>query len=97
MQNQLEKSHKVFQLELIAGKNAAEIWGRWRVSLRAATIDKTIILIKRQVQLDPNFLLAIPHMLSHVFSPEKSLILAKCSVSCGHSLGFQKNHCQNRE
>ena len=34
MQNQLEKSHKVFQLELIAGKNAAVIWGEWRVSLR---------------------------------------------------------------
>ena len=63
MQNQLEKSHKVFQLELIAGKNAAVIWGEWRVS---PPIDKTIILIKRQVQLDPNFLLAIPHMLSHV-------------------------------
>ena len=40
--------------------------------LSAATIDKTIILIKRQVQLDPNFLLAIPHMLSHV-SPQKNL------------------------
>ena len=90
MQNQLEKSHKVFQLELIAGKNAAVIWGEWDGEfLSAATIDKTIILIKRQVQLDPNFLLAIPHMLSHVFIG-KSLILAKCSVSCGHSLGFQQ-------
>ena len=67
MQNQLEKSHKVFQLELIAGKNAAVIWGEWDGEfLSAATIDKTIILIKRQVQLDPNFLLAIPHMLSLV-------------------------------
>ena len=66
MQNQLEKSHKVFQLELIAGKNAAQWFGVDGEFLSAATIDKTIILIKRQVQLDPNFLLAIPHMLSHV-------------------------------
>ena len=52
MQNQLEKSHKVFQLELIAGKNAAcsDFGGEDGEFLSA--IDKTIILIKRQVQLD---------------------------------------------
>ena len=35
MQNQLEKSHKVFQLELIAGKNAAVIWGNGMESFSA--------------------------------------------------------------
>jgi len=57
---------------LIAGKNAAcsDFGGEDGEFLSA--IDKTIILIKRQVQLDPNFLLAIPHMLSPC-SPHKNL------------------------
>ena len=89
MQNQLEKSHKVFQLELIAGKNAAVIWGRWRVSLRSHNW-QDYNFNQKTSSTWPKFSIGYSPYAVPCLSPENSLILAKCSVSCGHSLGFQK-------
>ena len=89
MQNQLEKSHKVFQLELIAGKNAAVIWGRWRVSLRSHNW-QDYNFNQKTSSTWPKFSIGYSPYAVPCLSLEKSLILAKCSVSCGHSLGFQQ-------
>ena len=85
-----------FPIRIDCWKKCSSDLGRWRVSLRSHNW-QDYNFNQKTSSTWPKFSIGYSPYAVPCLSPENSLILAKWSVSCGHSLGFSKNHCQNRE